>query len=99
MGCLMNAVCFDQLMYIGALLIVCVACLGAIWCDAFKDNLFQRVGCALGFLGAMARLSAEVVIDDSPTSRYLFVYGVALYAIGTVQKFYKHNPRKVKTWN
>lgn len=77
--------------YCIALAIIAAVSLAALYHPKFFDNILQRLGLVLTCFGASLRLYTVLQGDDLPGLRYLLTIGIAVYAIGTAQKFWKFN--------
>lgn len=75
-------------LYLFALVFVAFVSLVAVLSKNFKDNLLQRIGLSMACLGAVARIMEfSDPLQDESSARYLFTYGVAVFALGALFKF------------
>ena len=81
----------DHYLYIASLAIVAILALCALCAHGYRDNLLQNFGLVLIVFGATMRLWSFMHGSDLDRTRYIFVYGLALYAIGTARKYRSFN--------
>lgn len=80
----------ESIIYSLALFIIALACVIGVLSQKFEDNLCQTVGLAVACLGASVRL-LEVFgsFTNETNARYLFTYGISIFCVGTVWKFWR----------
>ena len=81
----------DEYLYVASLAIVAILALCALYARGYRDNLLQNLGLALVVFGAAMRLWSFLHGSDLDRTRYIFVYGLALYAVGTARKYRSFN--------
>ena len=73
-----------------SLVIIGVSCVIGVLGKKFDDNLFQTIGLGICWLGASVRLY-EVFgsFTNETNARYMFTYGIAIFCLGTIYKYWK----------
>lgn len=81
----------EDILYIASLALIAAVSLAAIFHPRFEDNTLQRLGLVGMCFGAALRVVTYIQGSDLPGLRYALTYGMAIYAMGTVLKFWKFN--------
>ena len=77
----------ESVLYITALVVICLACTTAVLCSKYDDNLIQRVGLSMACIGAATRLAEiESLLEQTNHIRYFLTYGIAVFCLGTAFK-------------
>lgn len=77
----------EHALYLIALVTVCALGTAAVLCRKYDDNIVQRTGIAMTCLAAVGRLfELDMMPEQNNHVRYLMVYGVAVYCVGTAYK-------------
>ena len=78
-----------DVLYILSLIVVAVLTVVGLWCKSFQDNLLQTFGMAAVCAGCVIRLGCMAIHQPVEATRYMVMYGLALYGLGTAWKVYK----------
>ena len=80
----------EATVYVIALLIIGVTSAISVFYPKYDDNLIQRVGLSVTCMGATLRLLDMVdIVDSNNNARFLLTYGVAIFCLGAVYKFWR----------
>ena len=79
-----------QCAYTLALFVAAVLSLWGLLSARFRDNFSQTIGLALVCFGSVMQIASLAVVMDMHKLQTVFVWGIALYAIGTAQKVRSH---------
>lgn len=83
-----------DLIYPAVLVMVSALALLAILHPAFDDNVLQRFGLAAICFGAVVRSMTLLGGQDLEGPRDIIVYGVLLYALGTLRSYWHGRRRR-----
>lgn len=81
---------------LACLVVTCSICTWGIFSQHFDDTLVQRVGLSVVATGTGARIMERLTqeVPDAPPALLWSQVGLALYAIGTVWRFWRQARRQ-----